>query len=167
MLELWYISHEYSLWQDLYVGTNIFWPLDLGVWPTFWNHGTGGEGYILVSSPSVDMILSTHVLRNGCMDFSENLYTYYLPSEDVHLEFSYWLDNFLVGSGSEKAPCYYVQNQISCQSPFCKPAESTSSCLLVLIYNFSDIFPLHLMHSSNVWSFLNNSKLMPNEIILN
>ena len=28
-------------------------------------------------------------LRNGCMDFSENLYTYYSPNEDVHLEFSY------------------------------------------------------------------------------
>ena len=26
--------------------------------------------------------------------FSKNLYTHYSPSEDVHLEFSYWLDNF-------------------------------------------------------------------------
>ena len=36
---------------------------------------------------SVDMILSTHVtvLRNGCMDFSENLYTHYSSSEDVHI----------------------------------------------------------------------------------
>ena len=38
---------------------------------------------------SVDMILSTNVLKNGCMDFSD-----YPPSEDVYLEFSYWLDNF-------------------------------------------------------------------------
>ena len=36
-------------------------------------------------SPSVDMILSSHVLRNGCTDFSENLYTQYSPSEDVCL----------------------------------------------------------------------------------
>ena len=28
------------------------------------------------------------------MDFFENLYTDYSPSEDVHLEFSYWFDNF-------------------------------------------------------------------------
>ena len=40
------------------------------------------------------MILSTHVLRNGCMDFSKNLYTNYPPSEKVHLEFTYWVDNF-------------------------------------------------------------------------
>ena len=44
--------------------------------------------------PSVDMILSTHILRDGCIDFSENVYTYYSLSEDVHLEFSYWLDKF-------------------------------------------------------------------------
>ena len=44
--------------------------------------------------PSVDMILSSLVLGNGCIDFSENLYTSYLSSEDVHLVFSYWLDNF-------------------------------------------------------------------------
>ena len=44
--------------------------------------------------PSVYMILSTHVLGNGCIDFSENVNTNYLSSEDVHLEFSYWLDNF-------------------------------------------------------------------------
>ena len=43
---------------------------------------------------SVDMILSTHVLRDGCIDFSENVYTNYSLSEDVHLEFSYWLDKF-------------------------------------------------------------------------
>ena len=43
---------------------------------------------------SVDMILSTHVLGNGCMEFSENLNTNYMSSEDVHLEFSCWLDNF-------------------------------------------------------------------------
>ena len=46
------------------------------------------------SIPSVYMILSTHVLGNGCIDFSENVNTNYLSSEDVHLEFSYWLDNF-------------------------------------------------------------------------
>ena len=40
-------------------------------------------------SPSVNMILSTRVLRNGCMDFSENMYTYYLPSKDMHREFSW------------------------------------------------------------------------------
>ena len=32
------------------------------------------------------------VLGNGCIDFSENLNTNYLSSEDVHLEFSFWLD---------------------------------------------------------------------------
>ena len=42
-----------------------------------------------VCPPSVDMILSTHVLRNGCMDFSENLYTDYSTLQDVHLVFSY------------------------------------------------------------------------------
>ena len=42
---------------------------------------------VRLSVPRYDMILSTHVLRNGCMDFSEKLYIRYLPSEDVHLEF--------------------------------------------------------------------------------
>ena len=37
--------------------------------------------------PSVDMILSRHVLRHMSMDFSENLYIYYSTSEDVRLEF--------------------------------------------------------------------------------
>ena len=44
--------------------------------------------------PSVNMILSTHVLGNGSIDFSENLYTNYLSFEDVHLEFSYSLGIF-------------------------------------------------------------------------
>ena len=48
---------------------------------------------VSVCPPSVDMILSTHVLRNRCMDFSD-LYIDYSPSADVHLEFSYWMDNF-------------------------------------------------------------------------
>ena len=147
------------MWLDLSGCTIIFYTVTLtwsltyflksltllnggGGWRLYWFHP-------VCLFPVVDMILSTHVLRNGCMVFSENLYTYYLPSEDVHLEFSYWLDNFLVGSRSEKAPCYHVQNQISFQSPFCKPLQNQ----LVLIYNFSDIFPLHLMHSSMVCSF--------------
>ena len=33
--------------------------------------------------------------RDGCMDFSEKLYTHYSPSEDVRLEFSYWFFLFL------------------------------------------------------------------------
>ena len=37
-----------------------------------------------------DMIFSTHVLGNQCMDFSEYLYTYYSPSGI----FSYWLNKF-------------------------------------------------------------------------
>ena len=40
------------------------------------------------------IILSGHVLRNQCTEFSENLYTHYSPYEDVHLVFSFWLDNF-------------------------------------------------------------------------
>ena len=37
--------------------------------------------------------------ENWCMDFSEFdqselIWTYYSPSADVHLEFSYWMDNF-------------------------------------------------------------------------
>ena len=45
--------------------------------------------------PSVDIILSMHYRGNRCIDFSENVYTNYLSSEDVHLEFWYWLHNFL------------------------------------------------------------------------
>ena len=52
--------------------------------------GWGGGGSLCLS-PSVVMILSTHPLRDGWMDFSENLYTYYSQSENVHLEFSYQL----------------------------------------------------------------------------
>ena len=44
-------------------------------------------------SPSLDKTLSTHVLIDGCMNFSENLYIDYSASEDVHLVFSYWLGN--------------------------------------------------------------------------
>ena len=47
--------------------------------------------------PSGDMILFTHALYRKCMGayfFFENLYTNYLLSEDVHLKFSYLLDNF-------------------------------------------------------------------------
>ena len=40
--------------------------------------------------PNMDLeILSGHVLRNQCTDFSENLYTHYSPYEDVHLVFSF------------------------------------------------------------------------------
>ena len=42
-----------------------------------------------ICAPSVDMILSTHVLRHWCMDFSENLYIYNSLYENLHLEFSY------------------------------------------------------------------------------
>ena len=42
-----------------------------------------------VCPPSVDMILSTDVLRNGCTDFSENVYAHYSPYGDVPLEFPY------------------------------------------------------------------------------
>ena len=45
--------------------------------------------HLSVCPPSVDIILSMHVQRNKCMDFSENLYTHYSLAEDVHLEFSY------------------------------------------------------------------------------
>ena len=77
------------------MGTNSFDPVTLTLafdLLTLLNGGGGGggEGYIgftlFVCSPSVDMILSTHVLRNGCMDFSQNLYTYYLPSEDFRID---------------------------------------------------------------------------------
>ena len=44
---------------------------------------------VCLSAMSVDTILSTHILRDGCMDFSEKLYTDYSPSVNVHLEFSY------------------------------------------------------------------------------
>ena len=44
--------------------------------------------------PSVDMILSMHVLRNMSIDFSEKLYISNSTSENVHLAFSYWLVNF-------------------------------------------------------------------------
>ena len=55
---------------------------------------------------------------------------------------------FWVGSRSEKTPCYHV-HRISCQSSSLQAsAESTSSCLPVFIYNFSNTFPLHLIHSS-------------------
>ena len=40
-------------------------------------------------SPVCGHDLSTYVLIDGCMDFSENLYTHYTLSENVHLEFSY------------------------------------------------------------------------------
>ena len=45
--------------------------------------------HLSVCPPSVNIILSMHVQRNECMDFSENLYTHYSLAEDVHLEFSY------------------------------------------------------------------------------
>ena len=50
--------------------------------------------FLSVWFPSVDMILSMHVLRNMSIDFSEKLYIYYSTSEYVHLAFSYWLVNF-------------------------------------------------------------------------
>ena len=42
----------------------------------------------------MDMILFTRDVRNGYMDFSENLYRhyYYSCSEGVHLEFSFGMD---------------------------------------------------------------------------
>ena len=59
-----------------------------------------GGGYIgfclsVCLSPSVDMILSSHVLRNGCTDFSENLYTQYSLSEGVHL-YAWNVNNMLI-----------------------------------------------------------------------
>ena len=47
-----------------------------------------------VCSRYVNMILSTNVIENGCMDFFGHLYTRNSPSEDVHLEFSYWFGKF-------------------------------------------------------------------------
>ena len=52
----------------------------------YWFHPV----HLSVCPPSIDMILSTHILRNWCMDSSENVYTVNSPSEIVHLEFSYW-----------------------------------------------------------------------------
>ena len=49
---------------------------------------------LFVCPLSVDMILSTHVLRNWCMDIPENLYTNYSLSEDVHLEMFLYFKTF-------------------------------------------------------------------------
>ena len=69
-----FISPANEVWSGIY----SFHPVLLSVCLSVW-------------LPSVDMILSTHVLGNGSIDFSENLYTNYLSFEDVHLEFSYSL----------------------------------------------------------------------------
>ena len=61
--------------------------------------------------PSVDMILSRHVLRNISMDFSENLYIYYSTSEDVHQEFSYWLVFFIKLAHSVFGLCHFFMNR--------------------------------------------------------
>ena len=43
---------------------------------------------------SLNMILSMHVLKNGCMGFSDFfLKTHYSQCINVHLECSYWFDN--------------------------------------------------------------------------
>ena len=55
---------------------------------------------------------------------------------------------FWVGSRSMETPCYLV-HWISCQSPsLLASAKSTSPCLPMFIYHFSNTFPLHLIHSS-------------------
>lgn len=48
-----------------------------------------GRGILDIPCPSVDVFLSKHVLKNWCMEFSENLFTHYSSSE-----FSFWLHNF-------------------------------------------------------------------------
>ena len=63
--------------------------------PANYDEGNVYIGFSLsVYSLSVDMILSTHVLGNGCMNFAENLNSHLLSSEDVHLLYSFWLDHF-------------------------------------------------------------------------
>ena len=60
------------------------------------------------------------------MDFSENKYTDYSPSEDVHLEFSYWLNNF------------YPQDRRSGAYCFCLVCHSLilSYCHSALLWNY-------------------------------
>ena len=65
-------------------------PPENEVWWVYWFHPVCLSVHLFIPlsicSPSVDMILSLHVLRDGCMDFS--------LSENVHLEFLLILDDF-------------------------------------------------------------------------
>ena len=74
---------------------------------------------------------------------------------------------FLIGSRSKETPCYHVQNQISCHSLFCKPPQN--QLVLVYLCLFSTLLILSRTHNTlfDGFTFLNNSKLMLNEVILN
>ena len=84
----------------------------------------------------------------------------------THIENFRVIKFFWVGLRSEKTPCYHV-HRISCQSlSLQSSAESFSSWLPMFINNFSSTFPLHLINSSMVWYFQNNSESLINEVLL-
>ena len=66
---------------------------------------------VSVCPPSVDVTLSTHVLRNGCMVFLKICTTHYPLSKNVHLVFSSRLDD--LSSFYRLFFCFWTRRVIS------------------------------------------------------